>query len=373
MITHSRLTGYGNSVGNIARVDMWKDIFSTSAEMFFLPGEINTVADCTITDYEKNVMDVACYPFSNENSVAGLAEKYANELLQLLKYLEEKTGRTQHTIFFDMEKGPQEITSEMFTRWFPFYQIKDELFIFDCPEDAGGFPSIYWMSKDHQTGSNTNILHIMAESSHFTYKPAGKPTQTGKEFLYMIYQSNAVKRFAPERPRLNEVHFPNNGKDSIPAMLNITALDKLFIETGVEKLSTASQPADIQPTSEEKEEPKPDTKAAQEVQKLSQYEDALIRGALEKESVNLTDMYTVGIEETLALLGDSNFIIDVFLDMPGIARKMCIWGGKVHMIPPQNDENFDPEDFFGESLDNFVLCTDDNFPTRTNTKKEVHQ
>lgn len=377
MITHSRLTGYGNSAGNVSRVDMWKEIFGSPHEMFFLPGEYGNIADCSIVDYEKVTIDVATYPFSNENSVAALAEKYAMELFQLLKFLDEKSSeKTQHLIIFEPETGPQEITAEMFTRWYPFYQIKDELFIFEGEESEGGFPNVYWMSKDHQTGANTNILHIFAESSHFTYKPAGKPTQTGKEFLYMLYNSNAVKRFAPERPRLNEVKFPSNGKDRPPAMLNVVELDRLFVDAGVENLATTGKLAAV---TEEKDSEvpvvvKPTSNPAEETAKrLSQYEDALIRGALEKETVNLTDMYTVGIEETLNLLGDSNFIIDVFLDMPGLAKKMCIFGGKIHLIPPANETNYDPEDFFGESIDNFVLCTDDDFPTRTNSKKEVHQ
>lgn len=363
MIAYRRVTGVGQNVGNISQISIWSNVFATSHRIFFMPGEYSNIADVTYSETGENYsLEVATYTFTNENHVSIVAEKFEKELVDLMKYLYAQTGRDTHTIAFLQETGPREITPKLFERFFPNYQTKAELFILDGEPDEGGFPQMYYMTKEHQTGVNANCLKIMAESSHSTFLPAKNPTLIGKEFLYILYQSKMTSHFAPERPTVRELSIPNSGKAELSSRLNVEELRKLFEQCGTDKITTATKAEEIV---EVVPPSKPVAGNSPNPYQLSEFEENIVDSFNAKGGVNLSDLFNAGVSESITLIGNSDTYVDVFLDMPGIARKMCIYQGKLHMILTPAMPEKDLFEFFGDSLDTFVVCTDDTFPAKT--------
>lgn len=363
MITHTRYTGYQNSCGKIRYVTTWSLALGNSGEMYFLPPDFPKASIADFTLEINGDINVGTYNFSNPNHISLLAEKLQEEIGVILQVNFEETGDRTATLSLTDDRGVQVITRELFQRYYPHYQVSEELFTFNLPEDEGGFPNLYFMTKEHQSGVNTNALQVLAESSHVTYLPvAQNPSAFAKEFVYILYQSKCTGRFNADIPLVSDINFPTNGQTKPKYDLNIAELEKVFQDAGVDKILQTSVGTSSASSEEEMEDGIIITDASGKSRPLNEWEESIIRDALTYDRINLSDLFNAGVGKTLELLGSTEIYLDVFPDLPGIARRMCIFQNKVHVIPIDN--RFDPEDFFGEPLELFAIHDDESFPHR---------
>lgn len=351
MISKQIFTGYVNSHANIVAVWIWHDVFKTQAPMRFLPGSYSDIADVWIQS--ESAIGYGEYPFTAK-TVEDLAHKNENEIRNLLL----SSNVPVLTVRIN-DKGVTPVRPEEFVDYFPYYSVKDELFIFDTEESKGGFPAIYFMPKSARNGLHLNTLDVLAHISHETYNPSGPENTAGREFLYLLVQAKVLGRFSTDIPTLKDVNFPSNGRDEIPAHYNLEEMEKIAERSGVDKLpakATGNVPMLPAPKVEEED----DGDGEFDLLSDPEVEDRLVKEILTRGSVNLTDVLQMGVARVLKLIGDTDFVVEVTVNVPDIAKKMAIWMNSIWVIP--SGEPFDSEESFGESESYFVVCDDKNFP-----------
>lgn len=365
MITQSKLSGYGTSSGNIQLANLWHKCFRMDAEMRFLPGAYTRIADICI---EKNdSLDVGMYNFSNESEIVPIAVKYEAELRKILA----ESGQIVLTVRFN-DDGVSQLLQEEFTDWHPHYQIKDEMFTYTAPELDGGFPNLYFMAKECRVGINTSTLDVMAHASHEVFKTAGNATEFGKELMYSLINSKILGHFDGNVPPISNMDFPTNGRDAVSTTFNTDALKELVAKTGVDKLPANPVEVTKVPSLPEVSSVPEVPAKAQEKEDVGEiddrfhqlsnenFEDNIIESVMSTGLVSLQDICSYGISETLDLTLSTEFVIEVVMDIPDVAKKMMIYMGKVYVVP-YNDK-FSGYDAFGESEELFEICTIDSLP-----------
>ena len=355
-IVQVKFSAFTGSCGNIMHVSMWNTIFGSDASMKFFPGEYDRIVDLKIED--NGLVKYCTYPFTDIGLVEPLVEAHEERLTAMIK----ATNRPFLTVIL-YEDRVEELTQEMFKNFFPNYILQPELFIFIMPEELGGFPSIYYMPKEGRVGNTIHFLDTVARCAVEVYKPADKQTKFGKELTYILYASKLQGSFTTNRPDLKDIYLPSNGLEVVDPTLNTVKLMEIIDKiTAVKKpdekapvTSLVSQVIDVDETEEE------DTKVYGGVLTSSEeLEEILINDVLTKQCINLSDMFNMGLETTIQILGKVDYVVDVFIDMPEAGRKMCVFEGKIYLIP--NSEGFSPADFFDEPEDLFKLCTEDSYP-----------
>jgi len=359
MITHAKYTGYSQSKECIEYVGVWSQLLEKDFPMFFYDGSLHNIADVSLED--KDDLRIGTYNFTNENHVTPLASKFEADLRIVLKALFQETGRKSATFVF--EPGMLKMLQQSdFKRFYPNFQLQDELFIFECNAEEGGFPDIFCMPKSSRQGLYINLLDVMALCSHELYVPATLETPFGRELTYILTQSKILGKFAPGSPDLNSVPFPTSGKIRIPTSLNTEKLQKVLDNLGLEKVTVIP--------------PKEQTTAIVPVNpasfvgppgNITDLEDKIVKDILDKSTVSLSDLCENGITETLQLLGSLEEPIEIFMDVPQVAKKMCLFQGSVFMIP--FDTQLEPDEFFAEPIELFSMCTEENYPKKSNKKK----
>jgi|WetSurMetagenome_2_1015567.scaffolds.fasta_scaffold67187_2 hypothetical protein len=352
MIASKKLTGYGTSVGNILYVTVWNTCFKTDGEMRFLPGDYDKIADVYLE--ENNTLIVALYPFTDANLVMASAEKFEAEIRALV----EGSNQEILTLRF-LDTGISPILGKDFIDYFPSFQVKDEMFIFDIPEESGGFPVVYFMPKETRTSVGLSVLDVMAHASHETYKMASNGTDFGRELMYCLINSKLLGQFTAAIPNIGNVEFPTNGRDAIPSFYNIEKLKEIIAKSGVEKLPAASttkiSDKDIPAVVDDD-----DDDILIHTALSGGYEDVIVGDILKNGTANLSDIVNYGIPETVGLTMESDFVIEIHIDIPDIAKKMCVYHGVFYVIPLS--DKFDPEESFGEDPSYFAIVDEKSFP-----------
>jgi hypothetical protein len=363
MITYDKMSGYGNQYMMIKYITVFSNEFKQRGTMKFYNGaSFGTIVDAYVTK-EKD-LKIVCYPHNNSTDVAVLAEKFQGELIQLLENAssEEENHRTAYTMVLD-ENGPSLLTEDMFGSYIPGGKEYDELFIFDAEPKEGGFPQIYFMQKTQKLNGHDATLGILALSSSISMPPATKITDEGKSFTYSLVRSFYAKKFEKEVPYLSSIDFPTKHKAELPNYLDT----KTLIELG-ESSDSGSVTVSAKGHHSYNEEKKEEIPGGDSEEDAFGYPEQklllgfVVKDMVEKGQINLSEIYQAGLAQVLAAIPFFDTIISINPDVPGIARKMCLYEGQYHIVPLSLSE---VHEFFANEPDEiFHLCTEDNFPKK---------
>lgn len=361
-VVFDHLSGFQNSYINIRTVTSWSDVFQGTRKFRFLDTNkyrLDLIADVVL---EKNdSLRIGLYYFTDKSVVKDMVENVKSNLLKELKELSQKTGQLVYSVCFGKESF-KILTKSDFQTYFPEFNIRTELFIF-LEDNTDEYPEIYCMEASHRKFDLINVLEVLVYSSIVSYLPAKKPTKFGKAFTYALAQNKVLHKAEPTIPLIENMDLPNNGKDTISPDLSTKALEKL-VET--------SRVDEVIPPSENPPEKSPANKDS----KLSEQQENLVKSVLEKEEINLSDAFQEGIISILTLLSGVDFIVNIHMDIPEIAKKACIFEKKIHILPIESDSEVITETDYGYILDtpdeNIVVCSEETYPKKAkkNSGKE---
>lgn len=340
MILYRRFSGWGKQSYLIKRTTPWLPEMKTEGEMLFYNDDPKFVVDIAVGD-SPDTVEVVTYPMTPDNMDIGILLEGHEDILQgiLKKANDENNG--QSVVTFNV-KTLLPLTREDFTRLAPDLQYPLQLFLFDCEKEGTGFPFLYLMSQDTCTGVYRNLFRIQALCSRWVYKSAN-PTRFGKRAVFSLFNSlfDSSKDFVLPFVDLSTLNFPTNGLSEANEHLLYDDWDKLMEQSGVQKLIQTKDGI----TFEDEPNPMDDTPDVEVnpfgIPSGSENLESFIQSNyLDRHSVPFTAMMELGIEETIMIL-PGKVVIPVEMDMPQVAKKMCLYEGMVHIIPTKDIELLD--------------------------------
>lgn len=352
------VSGYLAGSRNIEYISCWDKNYRTDSGMKFFAADISGVVDLEILP--AGGLDMYTYPHNNRKYVEEAVDFYENFLVDLLQKEAKNQGRTVFTVDL-LPKVPVLVTKEDFSSYYVGVEEKTELFIFHEPEIKNGFPKIFVSTKEQRTSTYKELLPVQAFSSHMIATCVSAPTLTGKHFSFMLLNSFRHGKFMPDvPPNMDNVDLPTRGDADLPSTLPV---DKLK-EFG-EKVGTYG-PTVIEGTVTNK----PPVTSLVDESVNNELKLVIQKQVLSSQTVNLTDMFTLGMEETVALIPIQSEIITVHMDVANVAEKMCVYEGRIHILPYAEAEDFDPGAFFGANDAIFAVHYNaESFPRRFAVKK----
>lgn len=347
MLIVEKKSGGISSHGAIQYASPWSNEMRGKGGMKFYEKDITYIVDVTMGDpADEGIIRVYCYPHNNTD-ISLVAIPLENEIREVYNKLRSTfPRRTMFTINLE-NKTVVPLSTADFTRHYPQSEEKDELFIFDSGQTE--LFEVYVFENVYRR-NNPEILYVLAAMSHDIMDCVGEPTVTGKEFTYILMNSRYNRQFTTYLPYLQSMKFPTNGKSELPKYLKTDALEKFSYECGADTLTTNTS---LVPNVEDVYG-KP---AQNDLLRVIQAQIGI------KGSANLSDIFQVGLKKVLESIPLAEIMIDVVPDIAGVGRRMCMYKGKFHIIPTQDD--FDVIEFFGESQELFELCTDETFPVKS--------
>lgn len=370
---------------NIHFLTIWMKGMGTQGGIRFYDAPCDLVADFRLTDVPDEI-EMVSYPHCDKKAIVEVATLKEVKIWQLIKEeMKKHPGRTTFSI--DVSGEPHALVKEDFKRYFAMGVVQTEMFTFDNPDPKEGFPKVYVYEKGQGTSTYGPVFRLMAKASRTVFPPIDKPTPDGLRFTYMLYNSFSNLTFEPHVPNLGGVYFPTKKECLIPPQLNVEALEKFLVKIGIDQYhfkdgkvvkdnslsAVVSKPVEEIIDAEDDDDLDADTPPflldviADESMKEDLKEE-ILRQYEDKKEIKLGDAWAYGLDKLLALLPLSNKIVNIFTDMPGIARKMCIYQGVYHVVPL----------FFGDSKSSLCefldmteevlnICTDETFPTHSTT------
>jgi len=225
-------------------------------------------------------------------------------------------------------------------------------FTYNLP--SGGFPKIYVCEKTSYSDNNQGVFDTITESSRYVTSPVNHATTLGKYLLFKLHMSAYGIAKEPNHPPLSQVPFSYNERWLPQSTLDVEDLIKIAQSKGNTLKKTTKGITDT-------------------TSLVSTRETAVIiqKQILDRGSVLFTSMLDYGVQETLDINPLKDVIISVELDLSGIARKACLFEGKIYIIPIERD--FDYETYIGIPDDSLILCSEETFPKKTSKmeKKET--
>lgn len=333
---------------NIKHVTSWSPEMESSGPMRFFDGDPKGVIDVSLVKDEKEpYISVNIYPNTPIKIDIGLMLLHKEkELVELV----ENSGQIVVSINAETMKI---VTSEDFTKYTPQFEGSSSdycMFIFQ-EEAPVKYPRIFAVQRANMTGIYSNLLRVQAASSHDIFTPV-VATGFGVKLTYCLLNQQ-ITRGNFDMPSLDfkSIKLPTNGQSSPTNYLNISRLLEIFDKSGADKLVQSSNGiVDEIPA------------------KTGNYEleDAMVRQFVERETFNLTDVVNFGVAETIALTPERNPLVPIELDISGIAKRMCIFDKKLHILPTKDD--FDLELIFGDDIDDIIVDDEDTFPKLSSLK-----
>lgn len=349
-------TGYQNSSINIATITPWSLMFKGSKSIRFLGKDGYSAGGVFDVLLEKSgAVRIGTYNFSDSTKIK---EQFPAVQEALIKQLRELSTAKNRNCFSVYLKGSfyKVLDSSDFSDHFPDYIMRDELFIFEDVEIDEEYPQIYCMMKSIRSHDLLNFLDVIAYCSSNCYIPAKEPTKFGKEFTYALTQNNLMRRPEYLIPNLVTIELPDNGKDSIRDTLTTTNLKQLHEKCGVNKLI------------ENNKNQTPAKKSTNAGSKLTAEQESILKYALEKEEINVSDIFAEGLGKIIEMFAKTDFVVNVFMNIPQIAKKGCIFEGKLHLLPYLTDSevitDLDYGYTFDVSDDYIIVCTEETYPKK---------
>lgn len=369
MIVYEPKSGFAGHRKCLEYTSIWdKKVFRKAGQMRFYGGSLEFVVDAHL---DGDTLRITTYPHNKRDAVAQAAEENEKNIVELLRFSQEKYPPKTA---FTMEIGKElfVITREMFIRYMPDTKIQDELFLIDSESPGSDFPPMY-VYPATQRDSNTEykkVFPVLALASDVLMGSPEESTPQGEEFAYMLLNSYLNRGFDPDCPAISSVSFPTSGKTELPAYLNTERLSQLIDKSGANNLLMK----DGKIVYEEKQEEKKPKKSLKD--KVKDTADTffgkvdkeslmqiIVKDAQTSEEVNFSDALQIGFENLVTLLPYENKIINVFLDIADVARKMCVFEGQLHVIPLSTSEDalIQLFDNIGQS-ELIHLCDENSYP-----------
>ncbi len=369
MIISEKRTGWADHK-LIRCLHSWSDSFRNSGTIKFFNGDAQYVTEIYIED-----TNLVWTVFPHTPDIIVHVMEHEQALRKIFKENHEK-GLGDRALVY-LKDGVRAVTIADFTKYYPEADYKDELFIFSGASfETGGFPKVYYYGKDHRK-MKPHILPMLCEASTTLMSCISSPTALGKKFAHTMLLSRRASEITYPDMKSVDLNFPTTGLKFAPSgLLSTKEFDK-FVESCPNNLTVGTQgmsyndiPVD-EPDDTENEE-----KAQAQVEVYGKPPRQELERIVEKSAivigqVNLSDIFEIGIGRAIAMLPITNEIIDIIPDMPGIARKMCIYEGLIHMIPM--DQEFDPEKVLGEPDEFFNICIDEaTYPKKVAQKPYIN-
>jgi hypothetical protein len=360
MVINEQKTGWADH--KLLRcLSSWSDSFKTSGTIKFFSGDANYVSEICMQDG-----NLVWTIFPHTPEILPHVEKNEEDLKKI--FADSRKEGAGDTVLVYLKDGVRAITTGDFKNYYPESPIKDELFIFAGTKfEDGGFPNVYYYSTQHRQ-QRPEILSIFCDSSTSIMSCISSPTALGKKLVYSLLLSKRNKEVSFPDLQVNTLNFPTTGLNDVATSNSSTEFDKFVdscpnnLTVGTGGMSYNELPVDESDDNVDELYGKPPSE---------QLEHIIEQSALVMGEVNLSDIFEVGIGRVIALLPITYEIINVVQDMSGVAKKMCIYNGLVHLIP--TDEGFDPEVTFGEPDEFFNICIDENsYPKKVATKPYIN-
>lgn len=381
MITFEKRGGWANDAGNIHYVSFWSKELNKRSPLRFYEGDVGLVVDAVISGDNIKIIH---YPH-NSATITQIATSFETEIVALVTKMRATfPNRTRYTI--SLETIPSLVLVESFTGYFMNQAPKDELVIFEKEKDDEGFPIIYAFDA-HQKTANKDVGYVMNRCAAFIADCAGEPTELGKELVFILFNSQREGEFTARCVGgFSSAAFPTRGNGEIPNYVSTKALrafadecsahSKVTVKDGVTTFEEDDTVIDLKAEEVDEDDDEmvdefpPAISAPLLPPPSVNIQEHMTKQLLDKESLNLGDIFMLGLSETMALVPFRDKIIEVNLDLTGIGRKACIFEGQFHLIPLTRD--FDPEEFFGEPMEMFHICDESTFPKKSSATQTTY-
>lgn len=365
MLLFSRKTGYNGSKGMIQYATSWdKHAMCRDAEIFFYAKNPENIIDIHQGQSEKDV-EVLTYTHNRDDIMSFCTKKEA-ALIDLFNLAKQKfPDRKIFTVDADSMKI---IDDEDFTCYRPSKIFKYNYFTFQGKGTANTFPTTFMIASQTGSGQYKWVFGAQVFTSHYCLKAAGAHTKFGKSFTYILATSVERRKFTGDVvPTIMSIDFPTNGRETLPAFYRTESFrafmekcqaDNLKVVDGEVLLLSGPTPLEVA------EADTLDNLAyvlSKDESDSSEVALRIQKQVLDKNSVSVTDLMQHGVINTFKDIPVQSGIIPVDLDVGGIARKMCLYQGKVYVIPVM--EKTEWQFYFGADPDFFVECNEETYPT----------
>jgi hypothetical protein len=348
MIMVDKKSGYAQNALLISYVSIWDSAFATDGAMRFYDKPLAEVVDVTVTwDVAGTpIVRIASYPH-NPGDLVAMYTSREKEIIDLWSKARD-FFRTKHRTTFTMDlRAGKFLTPDDFSGYSPI-KSQDNMFIFDSEFSTGGFPCIYVFPSNQAYGDYQEVFPVQSYSSKMIAKLANTSTREGRIFVYRLLNSYRQGKWVPEvNSGIERVHFPTSSQETLPRYMNVEKLKERAESAGVEFIARVE----------------PETTIKKDLGNESMLK--IQKEVLDKGTVQLSDLFTVGLLEVIRSLPIKDTIVPINQDVSGGFEKACIFEGKLHIIPGAADPDFDYPSCMGESEEFFVIHqTEDTYPKR---------
>jgi hypothetical protein len=339
MIIFRSTSGFGTDARNIYYKNIW-NIGMLKKSIYFISSNImiSCIVDVKLSQDEKD-LELLYYPHNGNNflSLNSQADREKEMEKQLRNLLKDKVGQCVTVNLFDMS-----IVTEREFYGVSYGKEPNALYTMCTITGEGGFPKIYVVPEEFFTKVYRNVFPAMIFSSRDVCKPVGEITSLGKKLVYQLYLESVGVEKDDTIPVLSQITFPWNEEYAVPGFYKVDELTKMA-ENNSKLVKTKSGTKD-------KESFENSTGGAADIQAM----------ILNKGAISFTTLVDFGVQEVADINPMKNDIITIEQDISGIAKKMCLFEGKLYIIPV--DEEFDYGIYTGIPDDLYVLCDEENFP-----------
>lgn len=382
------MTGY-SSFDNIKYLSVYDAAFKTKIPMKFYNEPLEHIVDVS-WGFVGDSIRITIYPHNAPDCLVRVHQKYS----AIVDKLNETIVNQPKREFVTMDVGgdiPRIITPKDFASIYPSTKFGSVLFIFQNDKGQGSFPRIFALESSQRTGNIGDVFTVMTNTSVNIADVVENQTEIGKQFTYFLLQSYRTKTVITNFPSLDNVSFPTRGNSDPTNFVNLESLRKFADSCHPEKIIMKTEGQKLVDEIPPKKEEEPvsdevDARLEAIAENSADEEDVdsppwrhpmqfpfgepdtkelalrIQKNILEKNSIQFSDLITMGVLETIGLIPITDRIIDVDPEMSLGIRKMCIYENQVHIVPSNGD--FDAVDFFGESESLFHVCTEETYPKK---------
>ena len=153
----------------ISYVTVWNTPMSTKGGIRFYDGDLKLVSDFTLGAFDDEIV-VYEYPHNDKAALTKLAEKLEEDIrAAILEALSQDPNREVFTI--DLKDGQVKILKKGdFNRFSSLSEPSTELFTFDNPDPAIGFPKVYVHEKSQRIlSSYGGVFPVLAKLSRIAF------------------------------------------------------------------------------------------------------------------------------------------------------------------------------------------------------------
>jgi hypothetical protein len=358
---HDDLTGFGQAFKNIKYTHMWDDaLFKNSGEIYFYKSSTGNISFDNIVDIsagkKPEQIVIHTYPHNPKtlfNSLIGNPSNRAS-LVFLFETLRTKYGDKKMVFTVDTSVY-DEVDADHFTRFAndnrgPIKQTY-EAFMIESKVDGVGFPRINVIEiKD--LNDFRSIFPVQVWSSHWLTKPSGPITAMGKYLSYILINSALSSKFSDHAPSLSSVSLPTRETPALSGIYKTDLLVSFIKAVGADKVVNKGGKMVYMGDDEEPIQPfiTDDDKGL---------EDRIIKDIVDRGSANFSDISLLGIGKFMRLVPEIIKPIPVLMDIPGLAKRMCMLSGFLYAVPSSKEG----EEQLKDELEEYVIiCDETAFP-----------